>query len=240
MTAQNLSEQFNSIAVKAVVILVVCAIVSLFLPLEAPGANQEEAAHWLMNTMSAYMAGWFVQVVAMFACSVVFAGAAWQIFPTSPIRAGTIWLLIFLSVIVFLISKFFSIWAVPLMAKALAAGSAESETAQVFLTTLGPSVSFGLGPSLDYLGFWLYANIGILLFRPLFRLSTSAKVAAVALFVCGVLLYLTFAATFIGILSQGDVEAVINPVSILVVTANIALFFHFRAQCTPAPAAANP
>jgi hypothetical protein len=230
MATQNLSEKINALAVKAVVVLIVCAIPALFLPLDAPGATQEQAAVWLMNTMSAYMLGWIVQIIAMFSLTIIFAGAAWQIFEASPIRAVTIWLLTSFSVVVFLITKFIAIWTVPLMAKALAAGSAESEVAQVFLTALAPSVSFGLAPSLDYLGFWLYALIGLLLFRPLFALSASAKVAAVTLLLFGVIFHLVFVAIYLSLVSQGDIPAIIESSGVLLLVASIALFFQFRAQ----------
>ncbi len=58
MTNPNISTQINSVAFKATVIVLVLGIVSLFLPLGAPGATQEEAAEWLINDLTAYMLGW--------------------------------------------------------------------------------------------------------------------------------------------------------------------------------------
>ncbi len=230
MTAQNITAQINSIGFKAVVIIIVTSVVSIFLPLEAPLPTQEDAAYWLMNTMTGYTFGWLNQIIAMLACAVIFACAAWQFFANSPIRAIIILMLSSLSTLAFLIVKFMNLWAVPLMAKALASGSAESASAEVFLSALGPSFAFGLGPSLDYLGFGMYAVISIMLFRPLYNLSTSAKISAIAFLLFGILFFLVLAATAISLLGQADVESAVGITALPLIIAYIAIMVHFKAN----------
>ena len=230
MTSQDLTAQINTLGFKAVVVFIITAVVSLFLPLEAFAPTQEDAAYWLMNTMSGYVFGWVNQIVAMLACAVIFACAAWQFFATSPIRAVIIWMLTSLSIMTFLIVKFFNVWAVPMMAKALASGSAESDSAETFLSALAPSFAFGLGPSLDYLGFGLYAAISIMLFRPLYRLSTSAKISAIAFLLFGVSFFLLLVAPSISLLGQADIEAALYISSLPLVFAFIAIMVHFKAN----------
>lgn len=231
MPNPKLFEQINGIAWKAVIVLLACVVPALFLPLEAPGATQKDAAIWIMDTMNGYMMGWIVQMIAMLALSIIFAGAALQIYVASPLRATIVWFFTSLSVIAFIIPKFMALWTVPMAAKALAADSAESAVAQTVLMALAPSVTFGLAPSFDYLGFWLYALIGLLLFRPLLALSVSAKIAAVAFFLFGLLFHFIFVAAYVDLLSYRDIPAAFDLAGLLLlVIASTALFFQFRAQ----------
>ena len=73
MTSQDLTAQINTLGFKAVVVFIITAVVSVFLPLEAPVPTQEDAAYWLMNTMSGYVFGWVNQIIAMLACAAIFA-----------------------------------------------------------------------------------------------------------------------------------------------------------------------
>ncbi len=232
---KELSNRINTLGVVAGAVFIITGILSFFLPLDAPAPTQEDTALWHMNTAGPYLFGWLNQIIAMLALSVVLAVAAWQIFPAAPLRAGTVWVLTVSSTVVFLISKFLSIWAVPLLAKAIAAGSNESEAAATLLSALGPSTAFGLIPSMDYLGFWLYALIGFFAFRPLFRLSWSAKIAAVVLLIYGIAFHLVGIAVLIDILSQSQVGDSVMSIAYLVAIAAIASLFHFRA-----PVLSNP
>ena len=164
MTDQKFSRHINSIGFNAVIFIIFTAVLSFFLPLDAPVPSQEESAQWLMNKGVPYLFGWINQVVAMIASSIVLAVAAWQIFPAAPLRAGVVWIMIFSATIIFLITKFLSLWSVPLMAKAIASASTDIESAQVLLRALGPSGGFGLIPlwislhstSTDYVGFFCF------------------------------------------------------------------------------------
>jgi hypothetical protein len=103
-----------------------------------------------------------------------------------------------------------------------------ASSAQSILVTLGPNEAFGLVPSIDYLGFWLYGLIGLLLFRPLFRQSLSAKIAAIALLMYGILFHLVYVAVVIDLLGQSDVGDAFFLINLLVLIAVIALLFRFR------------
>jgi len=230
MLSKNLSQQINKIGVRAVILVFVTTVLSLFLPLEAPTPTQEGAAHWLMNDMSGYVLGWLNQIVAMVALSVAFAVAAWQVFQTAPLRAVTSWVFTLIATIAFFIVKFINVWSVPLMAKALASGSPESANAEITLSALAPSLAFGFGPSLDYLGFALYAVAGLAIWRRLYKLSTSAKIAAIGFLLFGVFYFLAIAAPYISLLGQADLEGVVYLTVLPLLISFIALFFHFKDQ----------
>jgi hypothetical protein len=230
MSDPKLSTQINKIGFYAVALIIVFGVLSLFFPLSAPEATQEGAIYWLMNSMSAYVVGWIVQIVGMLLCAVIFACVTWPVFAAAPIRAVVLWVLTCLSVMAFLIPKFIALWSVPLMAKALAAGTAESVAAEAFLTVLAPGIAFGFVASLDYLGFGLYATIGILLFRPLWKISAKTKVAAIALLIFGVSFFLILLATFIGLLGQADVAGYLDAIFGILLIAFIPLMLHFRSH----------
>ena len=227
---QSIDAKINRLGYRTVIVVFVSALVSFFLPLHAPGATQAEAAQWLMSDKTGYLLGWINQVIAAVAFSIALACAAWTVFATHPLKSITSLTLTFIATIVFFIVKFFNLWAVPMMANALATGAPESASAETFLLSLGPSLAFGLGPSLDYLGFALYAAAGLVIVRPLFALSLSAKIASIGLLLYGVLYFLIFPATWIDLLGQKGVEEIVMSVAILLFVAVIALFFHFRAN----------
>ncbi|MFP6615438.1 MAG: hypothetical protein VCB26_03425 [Candidatus Hydrogenedentota bacterium] len=234
MANPNISTQINSVAFKATVIALALFIVSLFFPLGSPGATQEEAAEWLINDLTLYMVGWMVQFVLMFCTTTIFVGAAWQIYSTNPLRSILLWSLTGVSFIAFSITKFIAVWAVPLSARSLAAGSETRDSAEAFLLATNPSVSFGLAPTLDFLGFLIYGVMGIILFRPLVRLSTSAKVAAVSLFIYGIIICLILAVAVTAIISQGDIWTYAESSSLLFLVAVVALLIRFKSQINPA------
>ena len=234
MATPNISAQINSVAFKATVVVILLGIVSLFLPLGSPGATQEEAAEWLINDLTLYMAGWIVQIILMFCTTTIFVGAAWQIYSTNPLRSILLWSLTGVSFIAFSITKFIAVWSVPLSARSLAAGSETRDSAEAFLLAVNPSSTFGLAPTLDFLGFLIYGVMGIILFRPLLRLSTSAKVAAVSLFVYGILIFLILGVAVTAIISQNDIWAYADSSSYLFLVAVVALLVRFKSQINPA------
>lgn len=239
MTTSNISVQINSVAFKATVIVIVLGIVSLFLPLGAPGATQEEAAEWLINDLTLYMIGWIVQIVLMFSTTTIFVGAAWQIYSTNPLRSVLLWSLTGVSFIAFIIPKFIAVWSVPLSARSLAAGNEARDTAEAFLLATNPSVSFGLAPTLDFLGFLVYGVMGFILFRPLVQLSTSAKVAAVTLLVYGIIICLILILAVTAIISQSDIWAYADLSSFVFIVALIALLIRFKSEANLASNPAN-
>jgi hypothetical protein len=228
MVYRNISPAIFDLGYKAVIVLLITVVISLALPLEAPDPTQIAAALWLNTEAGGYLFGWLNQLILMFACAVIFLAAGLLIYSSAPLRAGAVWVLTLMSTLAFLISKFLSLWSVPLAAKAIAAENAVAGSAQSILVTLGPSEAFGLVPSIDYLGFWLYGVMGLLLFRPLFRQSLSAKIAAVALLFYGILFHLIYVALMIDLIGQSDVAGVVFLIGFLILIAAIALLFRFR------------
>jgi hypothetical protein len=228
MVYRNIRPAIFDLGYKAAFVFLITAVISLALPLEAPVPTQSAAELWLNTEAGGYLFGWLNQVILMLASSVILLAAGLLIYSSAPLRAGAVWVLTLMSTLAFLISKFLSLWSVPLTVKAIAAENAVAGSAQSILTTLGPSEAFGLVPSIDYLGFWLYGLIGLLLFRPLFRQSLSAKIAAIALLMYGILFHLVYVAVVIDLLGQSDVGDAFFLINFLVLIAVIALLFRFR------------
>ncbi len=228
MACRNISPAIFDLGYKASIVFLITGVISLALPLEAPVPTQSAAELWLNTEAGSYLFGWLNQVILMFASSVILLAAGLLIYSSAPLRAGAVWVLTLMSTLAFLMSKFLSLWSVPLTAKAIAAENAVAGSAQSILVTLGTNEGFGLVPSFDYVGFWLYGLIGLLLFRPLFRQSVSAKIAAVAWLLYGILFHLAYVAVMIDLLGQGDVGDVFFLINFLVLIAAIALLFRFR------------
>ena len=214
----------------AVIVLIVTAILSLFLPLDAPEPTQTAAAEWLNTVAGGYLAGWINQIVIMLACSVILAAGAALIYPSAPLRVGAVWILTLIATTVFLIAKFLLLWAVPMSVKAVAAQTQGTNEAETVLMALGPEVAFGLIPALDNLGFTFYAIIGLILFRPLFRLSISCKIASVALLVFGLGHLLLMTAALIDVFSESEFSALVYDNVKLMVVIALALAVQFRAR----------
>jgi hypothetical protein len=228
MADRNISPTIFDLGYKAVIVFLITAVISLALPLDAPVPTQSAAELWLNTEVGGYLFGWLNQVILMFSSSLILLAAGLSIYSSAPLRAGAVWVFTLMSTLAFLISKFLSLWSVPLTAKAIAAENAVAGSAQSILVTLGPNEAFGLVPSIDYLGFWLYGLIGLLLFRPLFRQSLSAKIAAIALLMYGILFHLVYVAVMIDLLGQSDVGDAISAIGYLVLISAIALLFRFR------------
>ena len=182
----TLSQQINQAAFWSAAIALVTVVVAFFFPLDAPGgyeATVSERVAWLTANSGPFMIGLINQMVSMLALSGIFAGIAWQIAGTHPLRAILAATLVAISVVAFLIPKYIAVWTIPMLAEAIAtgSGSAASDMAQSLLPILNVSVPFSLYTSFDYLGFWLYAVFGLLVAGPLYSQAMSAKIAAVTL-----------------------------------------------------------
>lgn len=230
MNMTKASMEMNSIGAKAVIAIIITTIISMFLPLDAPAPNQNDAAHFLMNDAGSYALGWINQIAAMLALSFVIAVAAWQVIKEAPARAMISISFTLMATMSFFIVKFINAWSVPFMAKALASGAPESATAELFLTSLSPAVAFGIGPSLDYLGFALYAVACLVIVRPLYRVSISAKIAAIGFLLFGLIYFLVIIAPYFYLLGQSDMEGMVTVSALPLLISCIALYFRFREE----------
>jgi hypothetical protein len=95
---------------------------------------------------------------------------------------------------------------------------------------LNVSIPFSLYTSFDYLGFWLYSVFALLAAGPLYRDTSSSKVAAVTLGVFGVIYQVLMVALFLGAIAPVDIEAYFIGASLLLVVHVVAMAFVFRTE----------
>jgi hypothetical protein len=228
----SLDYQINRLGFWCVIFVLATAVVSLFLPLDAPEAYNAEHADriaWLNANRGAFIAGWLNQIVAMLTLSGVFFAMAWQIRVENALRAMLAGMVVLMSVVAFIIPKFIAVWTIPLLAETAVSGAVGAQMSDTLLLILNVSIPFSLYTSLDFLGFWLYGIFALLVMAPLYGKSKSAKVSAVTLGLFG----LIYQCLFILLLAGGIEPAAINNYflspSILLVISVIAMAFNFRA-----------
>ena len=154
----NLDEQINRLGLWAVLVVLITFVITLFLPLDAPGglsATQVERVDWLQGNQSTFILGWINQLLAMMALTAVFLSTTWQIRRTNPLRALIASLVVCASFVVFLVPKFIAIWSIPQLTQVIATGAPGRDMAEMLLSILNVSLPFSLYTAFDYLGFWL-------------------------------------------------------------------------------------
>ncbi len=104
-----------------------------------------------------------------------------------------------------LITKGTELWILPLAAQDLAAASSSPEPGHTLLSINSQSYPYSLTTYFDYLGLWLWSLFGLLVARPLFRLSTSAKVAAVSLGLFGIIYPIFYGFLVTGVIPLEDI-----------------------------------
>jgi hypothetical protein len=100
--------------------------------------------------------------------------------------------------------------------------------AEQLFQLLNPSLSFSLFTSFDYLGFWMYGVFGLLVARPLFRLTLSAKIAAVGLGLFGLLFHILFAGVMTGNVVTADIGTYAESMGILLLIPVISMAVYFK------------
>jgi hypothetical protein len=200
----------------------------VFLPLDAPEGPFADRMIWFSSNLGVFVIGWIVQMIAMLALSGVFAGTAWQVRESHPLRAMVAVTVLLISVVAFIIPKFIAIWSIPQMVAASATVSGDSAVAEQLLQLLNVSLPFSLFSSFDYLGFWMYAVFALLVARPLFRLTLSAKIAAVALGGYGLLFHILLAGVLTRNVAQADIGAYAESIGALLLVVVIGMAVYFR------------
>ena len=224
----SLDRQVNRAAFYSAVVLLVAAVPALFLPLDAPEGPFADRMIWFSSNLRAFVAGWIVQMVAMLTLTGVFAGATWQIRSSHPLRAFVAGTALLVSLVAFIIPKFIAIWSIPQMVSASATASSHSAVAEQLFRLLNVSIQFSLFGSFDYLGFWMYAVFGLLVARPLFRLTLSAKIAAAAFGVYGLLYHLLFVGVLTRSVGPTEITSYGGPIMALLVVPVIGMAVYFR------------
>lgn len=187
-TTARLDSQINNAAYLSAIILFVFTVVSMFGVYDAPaGSTGAEKVAWLNENNSIFVLSWVTQIVQVFTLTAVFATICWRVYSVNPLAAVSGGILLMLGTMAILITKGTELWVVPLAAQDLAAGSSTQEPGLTLLSINSQSYPYSLTTYFDYLGLWLWSLFGLVVARPLFRFSTSAKVAAVSLGLFGII-----------------------------------------------------
>lgn len=230
---QTLNSHINRFGFWSVIITIATAVLSIFFPLDAPAGYAAEHADrvaWLNANRGLFIVGWTNQIVAMFSLSAVFACGAWIVADRNVFRAILAAFFVAMSVMAFIIPKFIAVWTIPLLADSITSGAVGAELADPLLRVLNVSIPFSLYTSFDYLGFWLYSVFALLAAGPLYRDTSSSKVAAVTLGVFGVIYQVLMVALFLGAIAPVDIEAYFIGASLLLVVHVVAMAFVFRTE----------
>ena len=180
----TLNQQISRWGFWAVIVFVITAVLSMFLPLDIANgyaATHADRVQWLQHNRGLFIAGWVNQIFSMFSLSGALAAAAWVAVVNNALRAILGVFFVAMATMAFAIPKFMAIWTIPMLADAAASGSPGSAMAHSLLPLLNVSVPFSLYTSFDYLGFWLYAVFALLVAGPLYGDTLTAKIAAVSL-----------------------------------------------------------
>ncbi len=229
----NLNSQINRLGFWSAVVAVATAVVSAFLPLDAPAgytAEHAERVAWLSANRGAFIAGWLNQIVAMLSLSGVFFAIAWQIAAKNPLRAILAAMVMLMSVMAFIIVKFMAVWTIPLLADTITAGAVGAGMADILLQILNVSIPFSLYTSFDWLGFWLYAVFALLVAGPLWAVgeAVALKVSAATLAIFGIVYHLMLAALLMGALGASDINSYFLGAASLLFVVIIAMAFYFK------------
>ena len=227
----SLDNRINKLGFWSVFVVIVTAIISLYLPLDAPNGYAVEHADrvaWLSNNRELFIAGWVNQIVAMLSLSGAFFAIVWRVGSTSPLIAMIAAMVVLMSVMAFIIPKFIAVWTIPILADTISTAASGAELADMLLRILNVSVPFSLYTSFDYLGFWLYSLFALLVAKPLFSSSLATKLASVALGLFGVIYQLMLVALWAAEIATVDIEASFIGISLLLIIAIIAMGFEFK------------
>ena len=224
----TIDDTINKAAFWSAVVLILSGVLSVFFPLDAPEGPFADRMQWYSSNVNAYVMGWVVQMIAMLTLSGVFAGTAWQIRRTNPLSSFLAGTAVLMATIAFIIPKFIAIWSIPQIVTASTTVAANHTVAEQLFQLLNPSLSFSLFTSFDYLGFWMYAVFGLLIARPLFRLTLSVKIAAVALGLFGLLYHILFAGVMTGNIVTADIGPYAESLGLLLLIPVISMAVYFR------------
>lgn len=227
----SLDDNINRLGFWSAIVVIVTAVISVFLPLDAPGGYTAEHADrvtWLNNNREIFIAAWVNQIVAMLSLSAVFFAIAWRIGSTNPLRAILAAMVVLMSVMAFIIPKFIAVWTIPLLADTIATGAMGAELADPLLRILNVSVPFSLYTSFDYLGFWLYSVFALLVAMPLFGPTLATKISSVCLALFGIIYQLALLTLWAGKTATTDIEGSFLGTTLLLVIAIIAMAIQFK------------
>ncbi len=225
-----LNQAVNKAAFWSAITLILASVLSVLFPLDAPAGPFADRMIWFSSNVGIFVIGWAVQMIAMLTLSGVFAGTAWQIRESNPLCAVVAGTALLISIVAFITVKFIAIWSIPQMVVASSTVTADVAVAEQLFELLNPSLPFSLFTSFDYLGFWMYGVFGLLVARPLFRLTLSAKIAAVGLGLFGLLYHIFFVAVMSGRVVTSDVGFYAESIGILLLIPVLSMAVFFKKQ----------
>ncbi len=230
---EQLDNQVRQAGYYAALGCLLVTIPSLFLPLDAPAgmaAEQADRIAWLVENRSVFVTAWVVQILAMASLTAVLLAFTWQLALARPLRGLLAALFALVSFVAFIIPKFIAVWTIPQLAQALASGGIGSELAQPLLLILNVSAPFSLFTSFDYLGFWLYAVVSLLIAGPLLAGGRISKACGLALGGYGILYHGVVGGVLAGVIGPEAVESCAMGAAALLMIAVVVAVFHFRAS----------
>ena len=205
-TSARLDSQINKATYLSAIILFVFTVVSMFGVYDAPaGSTAAEKVAWLNENNGAFVLSWVTQIVQVFTLTIIFAAACWKTFSVNPLAAVSGGIVLMLGTMAILITKGAELWILPLVAQDLTAGSASQEPGLTLLSINSQSYPYSLTTYFDYLGLWLWSLFGLLVARPLFQFSTSAKVSAISLGLFGVIYPAFYGLLIAGVIPLKDI-----------------------------------
>lgn len=228
--SQELDNTISKGAFRSAIVLILTGVLMLFFPLDAPAAPFADRMLWYSANVNAYVMGWVLQMIAMLTLSALFAATAWQTRKSHPLSTFVAGTALLISIMAFIIPKFIAIWSIPQMVVASSTVTPNVAVAEQLFQLLNPSLSFSLFTSFDYLGFWMYGVFGLLLARPLFRLTLSAKIAAVSLGLFGLLYHLLLVGVMFGSIAIANIALYAESIGILLLIPVLSMAVHFRNQ----------
>tara|TARA_B100000809_G_scaffold59015_1_gene55526 strand:- start:1736 stop:2452 length:717 start_codon:yes stop_codon:yes gene_type:complete len=228
--SQELDNTISKGAFRSAIVLILTGVLMLFFPLDAPAAPFADRMLWYSANVNAYVMGWVLQMIAMLTLSALFAATAWQTRKSHPLSTFVAGTALLISIMAFIIPKFIAIWSIPQMVVASSTVTPNVAVAEQLFQLLNPSLSFSLFTSFDYLGFWMYGVFGLLLARPLFRLTLSAKIAAVSLGLFGLLYHLLLVGVMFGSIAIANIALYAESIGILLLIPVLSMAVYFRNQ----------
>jgi len=226
--SQTLDDTINKAAFRTAIVLILAGLLSAFFPLDAPEGPFADRMQWYSTNVGDFVMGWVVQMIAMLTLSGVFAATAWQTRKWNPLSSFLAGIAVLIATIAFVIPKFIAIWSIPQMVVASSTVTADVVVAEQLFQLLNPSLSFSLFTSFDYLGFWMYGVFGLLVARPLLRLTLSAKIAAISIGLFGLLYHLLFVGVMSGSVETADIGPYAETLGMLLLIPVISMAVYFR------------
>ena len=228
----SLDYQINRLGFWSIIIAIMTAVISAFLPLDAPGGYSAEHADrvaWLSANGGTFIVAWVNQIVLMLSFSGLFFAIAWKVAGNSPLRAILAAMVVLMSVVAFIIPKFIAVWTIPVLADTITAGAVGAEMADSLLPLLNVYIPFSLFTSFDYLGFWLYSVFALLVAGPLYGQTKTAKISAVCLGLYGVIYQLVLVVFLLGEIAPKNVEVYFTSPSLPLLVVLVAMLINFKA-----------